>query len=356
MIVEYYPHGELRRICMFEYLPWSRVEYGKCLEKYKNGILSILDIELGGECNFCCVYCDSPDRRKTCLLQIDYVEYLMKNGEFDWVYVCGLGEPTFNNNYKILILLLELCEKYHLRCSIFSNLSNLNDELLGYIERGTLYVLFKYDSRQSNIVRTLYGTIAPEEQLSAIKRIAKYVRFQDGLTNIAASIVPTQLNYDEISNIVKECIDNKIYPLLGELEHSGKGETNYNNLCLSKDELKLLKCEIEAMWHGRYEIPVCPAVICGVHINSSSDITVDSFSGLSCHWFWLEEPKTKVVLPFNSKMENKDIYDSIIQYRNKQFNKVSKYLGRCEEVGLAFGGCGGNVEQLFKEYLEAHGR
>ena len=48
---------------MLEYLPWAQSTLNTALEKYSRRFFSILDIELGGECNYHCVYCDSPDRK-----------------------------------------------------------------------------------------------------------------------------------------------------------------------------------------------------------------------------------------------------------------------------------------------------
>lgn len=131
---------------MLEYLPWSKQEQEKSLELYRNGQFSILDIELGGECNYNCVYCDSPDRNRYPLISLENIEQFMKTGVFRWVYICGLGEPTFNKNYELLLGILHLCDKYGLKCSIFSNASHLTEELKEYIKKHILFVLFKYDT------------------------------------------------------------------------------------------------------------------------------------------------------------------------------------------------------------------
>lgn len=344
-----------RRACMLEYLPWSNQERAACLEAYKNGQFSILDIELGGECNYNCVYCDSPDRKKDCLISLSKIEQLMQNGKFRWVYICGLGEPTFNKNYKLLMGILHLCEKYGLKCSIFSNISYLTEELKEYIRKHILFILFKFDTQYVSLVKTLYGTRRPSDQLKAIDEIKSLVYFENGTTNIAASIVPTQLNQSEILNIVADCLNSNIFPLLGELELSGKGLTNYENLFLSAQELISLKIEIERLCGSKYMIPVCPAVINGVHINNRGDITVDSFSGLSCHWFWLQEPKTVVLTHLDQDNDLRMITSIIFDYRNKRFTDVVNYLKSYSGIGGAFGGCGGDIEGLFNEYLRIHG-
>ena len=143
---------------MLEYLPWSTEVNESCHQDYLNGKLSILDIELGGQCNYQCKYCDSPNRKKKCSISIDQIEKLFNEyPSIKWVFVCGLGEPTANGNLEILLKILELCEKYQAKCSMFTNLSTLTKETEKYISKGILNLLFKYDSIDTNIVERLYG-------------------------------------------------------------------------------------------------------------------------------------------------------------------------------------------------------
>lgn len=339
---------------MLEFSPWSKKANERCLEKYSNGQFSCLDIELGGDCNYHCAYCDSPDRQKTCSIQIHELEIFAQTGRFDWVYVCGLGEPTFNGNYDRFISILKLCKKYGMRCSTFSNLSKLNDELISFIKCGVLHILFKYDSNSINMAETLYGTRKIKEQLSNIKKIKDYVRIENGMTNLAASIVPTRLNKHEISIIVEECFSAGIFPLLGELEPSGKGQTNYENLRLNKGELLGIKEDIDRICGGRYVIPTCPAVISGIHLSYDSKVAVDEFSGMSCHWFWLKEPHTKTLLHFDSSISVETVENTIINYRDNQLMHVKAYYESDDNVGLVFGGCGGNVNDIFRQFLDSH--
>lgn len=339
---------------MLEYLPWSKQEQKKSLELYRNGQFSILDIELGGECNYNCVYCDSPDRNKFPLISLEYIERFMKTGVFRWVYVCGLGEPTFNKNYELLIGILQLCDKYGLKCSIFSNISHLTEELKEYIKKHILFVLFKYDTKYIPLANTLYGIRNSNNQIKAIEELKSLVYFENGITNIAASIVPTRLNYDEVLNIVEDCINSHIFPLLGELELSGKGQTNYENLSLNTEELVVLKEKVENLLGSEYLIPTCPAVINGIHINNQNNITVDFFSGLSCHWFWLQEPKTVMLTHLHNKSNSQEIASKIFDYRKQKINDVKEYLELHSSIGGAFGGCGGDVIKLFNEYIEIH--
>lgn len=341
---------------MLEYLPWAQSTLEKALEKYAGRTFSILDVELGGECNYHCVYCDSPNRKKKCKIPMEAFEDLISTQKFDWLFICGLGEPTYNQNYNILLSMLLLCERYGVKCSIFSNLSNLTPELIHYIKAEVLYIFFKYDSSQTSKVKMLYGIKSAQQQIETVKSMKKYVICKDNKTNIAASIVPTQLNYKDIMNIVEECVNANIFPLLGELELSGKGETNYENLCLNPEELKKIKDNTEDLLGHEYQIPVCPSVISGIHFSSDSYITVDAFSGLSCHWFWLEEPKINQLLQFNADASLTEMTDLILNYRNERLKDVEAYMREKRDVGGAFGGCGGKIGTIFKQYLAYHKR
>lgn len=341
---------------MIEYLPWSRAIYKESMERYRDGLFSSLDIELGGECNFHCVYCDSPQYGKRCLVPMDVIEQYLSSGMIRWVYICGLGEPTYNKNYAKLLTILRNCAQYGVRCSIFSNLSNLTPELLRYIQDGILYIQFKFDSQKENLVQELYCAQSPSQQLCNIKTIKQYVNCDGNTTNLAASIVPTKLNFHSILSVVEECLNAQIYPLLGELECSGMGQVNYNKLCLNPEEAIELKASVEKLCGASYEIPVCPSVISGVHIDYSGHVTVDKKTGLSCHWFWLDEPQVYRIMHCSDGEEFSAITNRIMAYRDGCIDNLLRFLQSEERVGMAFGGCGGNVTQLFKQYIRAHRR
>ncbi|MBQ7328367.1 MAG: radical SAM protein [Oscillospiraceae bacterium] len=339
---------------MVEYLPWSKTIYQESLKQYKKGLFSSLDIELGGECNFHCIYCDSPEYKKKCQIPLETIEDYLSTGTIQWVYICGLGEPTFHTNYSTLIWLLKICQRYGIQCSIFSNLSNLTPELIRFIQDGILHIQFKCDSHDEHLVKMLYQTQNPGEQLHNIKLIKKLVTSDGKTTNLAASIVPTKLNLNSILGVVEECLNANIYPLLGELECSGMGQVNYENLCLHPEEAMELKQSVEHLCGESYKIPVCPSVISGIHINHSGYITVDKKTGLSCHWFWLDKPQIfRLMHCSNYENINAIAYD-IWNYRSSCMDNVLNFLNNGKKIGMAFGGCGGDVTELFKQYVENH--
>ncbi len=334
---------------MIEYRPWSQAVLEESLNSYKQGGFNILDIELGGQCNYHCIYCDSPSRDKHCRISIDQLQVAFEKRNIKWVFVCGLGEPTAFGNMQVLLDILKLCEKYGAKCSIFSNLSTINSDLEYFIKKQILHILFKYDSRDIAKNMNLYGVPNVNKQLFNIEKIKKLVTVEDNTTNIAASIVPTKINKVDIIEIVKDCLDHNIFPLIAELENSGDAQEYYSQLALSDDELKELKSQIDHLIQEDYKVPVCPSVIGGVHIRHDGQVTVDKFTGLSCHWFWLEEPQTCTVGDFNSdKYEN--IVESIINYRKTKIDFVRDIIDVKKKS--IFGGCGGDATYLLQRYLE----
>lgn len=333
---------------MIEYMPWSQEVADKCLRDYEKGIFSILDIELGGQCNYHCIYCDSPCREKVCDVSYDNLERAFLTGNIRWVFICGLGEPTATGNKIVLLHILQLCERYNARCSIFTNLSNLSTELIEYIDKGILYLLFKYDSRDIVKNMNLYGVSYVNKQLFNIDRIKKHVIIKNGCTNLAASIVPTKVNKEDILDIVRDCLSNNIYPLIAELENSGDAQDYYSQLALSDEELLHIKEQVNELVGETYKVPVCPAVISGVHVRHDGRVTVDEYTGLSCHWFWLQEPKTKVVGDFN-EMTVEEIVTRIDSIRADRFAKVQSL--QKDAKNKVFGGCGGDVNVLLHQYI-----
>jgi hypothetical protein len=51
---------------------------------------------------------------------------------------------------------------------------------------------------------------------------AGYGNVKGGYTDLAFSIVPTQLSYDGIRNVISFAKKNNIFPSIGELEQAGR--------------------------------------------------------------------------------------------------------------------------------------
>ncbi len=339
---------------MKEFLPWSNLVYQNALNKYINGQFSVLDIQLNGKCNFNCIYCDSPDRNMPSNIDFDHLEHLIiqNPGLYDWMFICGLGEPLWEENKKSLLCLLEICKRNKMKCTIFTNGSNLDETVLEYICNGTLFPIIKIDTFSNDLAESLYGTSLSKNNLTSIDTLFNIAKANcSDYYSIAASIVPTRKNLDEIPYIVERCLENNTFPLLGQLEYAGKAIGTYNDLLLSKDELLKLKTRIGEILGCTYKVPICPSVIAGIHINNSGYVSVDTKTGFSCSWFWLETPNTINLCDINTLSSLKNAEECIIDYRNKiKSSSLFELALHIEEQ--PFGGCGGNIKDLFNDYLK----
>ena len=338
---------------MIEFLPWSKYTYKEARSKYLDGHFSILDIQISGKCNYNCIYCDSPDRKKPCKIDFSHLEDLIRkdSDRFDWMFICGLGEPLWSENKYVLIRLLDLCDELGIKCSIFTNGSQADERIYNYVRKGILYPIVKIDTFSTELSNRIYNTTEAYKTLTAVDKLFDIARsFNDGTSHVAASIVPTTINLSEIVEIVQKCLENDVFPLIGQLEYAGKAVGNYERLLLSRDELEKLKAQIENAIGEKYNVPICPSVIAGLHITSDGSISVDKRSGLSCSWFWLETPRVIKLCDVNTLGSFSEADTSIIEYRQKVLSQMVELTKSIETY--PFGGCGGNVKNLAEEYIK----
>ena len=332
---------------MYEYAPWAKDTLHRILAISSN-CLPILDIQFGGACNQNCIYCDTPKYDHPCLLDLNSIERIINTGTIQWIYACGLGEPTAKGNVEAFKQILAMCKRMSVKVSVFSNIVNLDDELLDYITNGTLHVLFKLDSFKPEVMQFLYGADHSQTILKNYQRLKEVVRTNNGTTNLGASIVPTSKNYEEIYEIIDWCMENHVYPLLGQLENAGKCAHIFKELELKEDKLLTLRHYIETKYGVHYAIPVCPATISGVHITNTNRVIVDERTGLSCGWFWLDEPRM-ISIGNITDMTLEEVTAKIIAYRKSKFANVIEIAKSL--APNPFGGCGGDAKTLLSQYI-----
>jgi MoaA/NifB/PqqE/SkfB family radical SAM enzyme len=333
---------------MIEYTPWSKEVVHDALESMRHGIFSTLDIELSGKCPYNCVYCETPYREKKSLIDFNKIEYLLDTKMFKWVYICGIGEPSYDCNEDYLLNILSLCKKNGTRCSIFTNLSNLSERLIQFIYDGTLYLIVKYDSLNAEKIKKIYKPDNVDTHLKNLELVYSLVNVTDNKTNIAASIVPTSYNVDEIDSLVDSCLQHGLFPLLGQLEYCGSAKEIFNTLSLDNEILNTVKGRVEKIIGEKYHIPFCPSVVTGFFINNENKITIDHRTGLSCHCFWLDEPNVDVLFDLSDVTNFMDVSEKIITLRKKRFGEFLKIKDSL--ITDVFGGCGGNKKEIFDIY------
>lgn len=334
---------------MIYYAPWSPRSLREAIERYATGVFSILDVEVGGACNSSCIYCDSPDRHKVSSVTLDHLERFLRTGNIRWLFVCGLGEPSAGDNRAQFLGFLERCAAHNVTCSTFTNALGLGDDILRFVESGCLHLLVKCDSLDPDKIDEISGNGIGDASVRGLRALEKYVRIDRDSSNIGLSIVPTTMNVNHIPDVVKYCLDKGFFPLIGDLEDSGMQSSKYKSLKLAERELRKLKETVVEILGAEYEMPICPAVIGGIHIDADARVVVDRATGLSCHWFWLLAPDKAVVCEVDATMDYHTVAERIIGYRNAKVSDTERLLRECEPVVL--GGCGGDIRTLLTEYL-----
>ena len=117
---------------------------------------------------------------------------------------------------------------------------------------------------------------------------------------------------------------------------------------VDEEKLMELRNNMYTKYGIKYEMPICPATISGIHITNTNKIIVDEKTGLSCPWFWLNEPELKVIGNVQN-MSYQEIVERILLYRQSKLKDVIDMEKHTELY--PFGGCGGNAKTLLKEYI-----
>lgn len=361
------------------YLPWSP-ERSDFAMRHARTDLFMLDVQLGSVCNAMCPRCDSAccdldepaDIDLTALYalaeEINERHYtLSKNTDISVLpggrnmgFICGLGEPTVARNLTKLKEILANTAKHEFSWSIFTNGLYWDDELEQHLIAGRLFPMIQYNSKHPEKVADMLG-VGPERAATHLRnrlhlqKLAKHLnqwhteRTGANFAGVAASIVPERDNLDELMDIISECDMFGIFPLIGELEHAGHSTGNYYELHKLEDhELRTLYQQIEHRFGVQYEMPTCPATIGAIHINNRNIVTVDSFTGLSCGWFGMGDPKVHEIGDIR-KMSYSEIVRAILEYRESRIADVRKAIS--DYPDMVFGGCGGNARKLLTDYV-----
>lgn len=339
---------------MMQYRPWEEKETQEIISSVSEGQLPILDIQLGGGCCNKCIYCDTPKYGEPCKVNLEAIYKLLDSGNIKGVYICGLGEPTHRENLEYLMQILAWCKEKNIWLSMFTNLMYLDDKLLDYIENGTLNILFKYDTNSEVLASMLYGQ--PDltkiaNYFKNIHKLEKVAHVKNGVTTIGASIVPTSRVYFEMPQIIDYCLKKGFFPLIGQLESAGTCSREYEDLKLTDEQLMKIRNSMLEKYGINYEMPTCPATISGIHITNRNKVILDKRTGLSCPWFWLDEPQLEVIGDINN-MSYDEIVKRIQEYRDSVYEEVCHMRDNIELY--PFGGCGGNVKSLLKTYTEVY--
>lgn len=350
---------------MVQYFPWSEKTLHECIQASQKGKIPVIDLELTAKCSAAhCVYCDSmpevcpnPTNDELPLeATLHILEQSAKKG-LKWIYTCGLGEPLEDERF---FPILDFIKWNNIKLSIFTNgqfIKNL--EIAKRLKESNVNIILKMDTFDEQKFDYILGGLGRAKKIyNAIDYLleAGYTDVEDeGYTDLAFSIVPTQLTKDSIPQVVKYCFEHNIFPSVGELEQAGN-VTNLNlfsSLGLSKEHLSDVKCSAELAQIG-YMRPICPAILSGLHIDNKGNCIVDTVTGLNCKWFLLKDPHTTVIGNIIDYTVD-ELATKVREYRESCWKENRAVIDEYETINYIFGGCGGNPAQIIALYKEING-
>lgn len=330
-----------------EYFPYSNKFITPIMKKIKDRLLT-LDIDLGGACNKRCRNCDTPYYNSP--LSIDIVALEDYINHVKGIYVCGKGEPSFKKNGQMLRKICEMAEKSGSIVSTFSNIAELPDWMLRFIDSGVLHILFKLDTLDKAKMLWFQQADHYRKTLRHLDQLKEVVHIKDGTTNIAASLVPMRFNINEMKDLVDFCLRSNFYPNIGELEEAGVSVgKNFQDLNVSKKELIGLQNHMINKTGHNYKHSMCPGVF-GIHIDNLGKIVVDEKTALSCCWFWSNDPKM-IYLGNVKDVSFQQASSNIIRARHSKFDDVKSLIDPGNMESQIFGGYGGDIPYLLSKYI-----
>ena len=354
-----------------EYYPWTEEVLQNTIDVFMKGGLPCIDLEFGAKCNHKiqtsgCIYCDSYDRvgqnapnELTKKQLLNLVDQGIGLG-LRWVYVCGLGEPKDDSDLKAVVKHLS---RNKMGISMFSNGIGYSEEDVTFLHENKVNLIVKCDSLNPSVFNQLLGGKKASENgvaESIYKTIGSLIECgysqHPEEPDLALSIVPTELNLLEIPRVIEFCKKWSLFPLIGELESAGRASKGYAKLAPSNEQLETLRRDINNILGYNYDIPLCPAAFAGLHISNTGECLVHEQSGLSCPWFSLLEPRTKILGTIQTSTLV-ELRSSLIKYREclKESGELSSFVQKfVKGQHHVFGGCGGLklMQLLMSTYME----
>ena len=325
------------------YLPWSSSNLKLITDGYIKREMPFLYLELSAICKKCnCLYCDSPkhnDFRNE--LSFDEIKFIINKFEkkgLRWLYICGFGEPSEDEKFMPLLTYLK---NKNIKVSLFTNGLGFSEDDIQLLKKNKVNLILKLDTFQRKIFDKLLGSKGVAEKIySFLNSLISqgFVKINsNNETNLALSIVPTALNINLIPEVIKFCVNNSIYPAIGEMEPVGNAQKNMSLLTISTDDLKNLHKKVSNILGYKYYRPLCPGIIADFRIDHIGNCVIDFTTGLGCGWF-LDEKHDPYIIGDIRKDSIYDIQEKAFLYRNKTFKQTINILKRKKPVISCGGG------------------
>lgn len=312
----------------------------------------VLDIRLGNTCNLACRgCCGSSCTTRNILPDVAKVAWLADKLGTRLIMIDEVGEPTEETNRDKFKEILAFAESRGILVSCFSNMVDWDDELFGYVERGTLCVLYQLYSRDYATLWSYHQVDRFEDIQRNVARLKLLTKVTNGATNVAASIYPTIENIHEIPDMVENCLHYNVYPFVGDYLRMGDGEEN-DRLEVSSEALGKLHAAASELVGYDYEIELCPCILNGVHMVEDGLIIVDEHTGFACDGLSYENSNIHVIGDIRdlASADVDALLRNIRQYELARLPYIRELRDKIPDYH--FGSCSGRPKKILNEWLQ----
>lgn len=333
-----------------EFIPFSAETQNRISKKFTNGNIPCLSLDLGSKCTSCaCIYCDTPyinnkDENKLSITEIKKIIDYFAKYELELITICGLGEPSED---ECFFEILEYATKFNIGVQFFTNGLCFSEANLDKLAKFKAYPIFKFDSLNDdefdNILRKKGGSKRIKHVLNYFLEKVKY-KISDSITPVAVNIVPSKINVNAFDDLLKFCIQNSIFPSIGDLEFENEANKNIEKLKLSDQNVIALKKKSEPII-GKYVRNLCAGAYQSFRIGYDGNVLIGKDTGLSCVW-----PLSSVnsaVLEKIGNIRDDDIEQLILKIRNYRLFHLENTIQKLININVIFSAGGATYPKLW---------
>ncbi|MFA5050901.1 MAG: radical SAM protein [Patescibacteria group bacterium] len=326
-----------------EYYPWSPKILDNALKKYAKGKIPTAYLELTAKCSYCrCLYCDSrsgmANRGELTFPEIKKLILNLKKLGLQWLFICGLGEPREENYFFDI---LKFLKDQKIKVSFFTNGLAYKDEDVKFLKKYNANIILKLDTFDGKVFdKILCKNGASKKIYDFVDKLIQnnFIKVNsDNETNLAFSIVATKLNLDAIPSVINFCKKHNIFPCVDEMEYTHRAKLNYKELAVKESDLIELKAKIDKILGYSYKRTLCQGIIPSLHINNVGKIVIDRRTGLSCDWFFQEDPAYLEMGDVRSDNLS-DVVRKMNEYRMKKLPEIKSLFSNRTSIISAGGG------------------
>ncbi len=337
-----------------EYYPWSPKILDDALGKYTDGKIPTAYLELTAKCSYCqCLYCDSrvgmADPVELTFQEIKELILNLKKLGLQWLFICGLGEPREENHFFDI---LKFLKNQNINVSFFTNGLAYEEKDVNLLKKYNANIILKLDTFDEKVFdKILYKKGAGRKIYKFVDTLIQtnFIKVNsDNETNLAFSIIPTRLNLKTIPKVINFCKKYNIFPCIGEMEYAHRAKLYYKELLIKDGDLIGLKAKIDKILGYPYERALCQGIIPSLHINNIGKVIIDKKTGLSCGWFFQEDP-TYIEIGDVRSNSLSDVVHNMNEYRIKKLPEIEPLFSNRTPIISAGGGTKPSI--WYKQYI-----